>query len=61
MNNNLKIAKLENFVSHCFDLFGEMLDDPRVMHGEASGDIITTAAQLREEVSPLSMSRVPMQ
>ena len=42
-----------------FDLdFGEeMLDDPRVMHGEASGDIITTAAQRRHEVSqsnPLS-------
>ena len=36
-----------------FDLdFGEeMLDDPRVMHGEASGDIITTAAQRRHEVS----------
>ena len=31
---------------------GEMLDDPRVMHGEASGDIITTAAQRRHEVSP---------
>ena len=29
----------------------EMLDDPRVMHGDASGDIITTVAQRCHEVS----------
>ena len=32
-----------------------MLDDPRVMHGEASGDIITTAAQRRHEVSQFAV------
>ena len=30
-----------------------MLDDPRVMHGTASGDIVTMVAQRCNEVSPL--------
>ena len=32
-----------------------MLDDPRVMHGDASGDIITTVAQRCHEVSLYSV------